>query len=95
MVQQLYLDAMNRSSDPMVRYEASVRYVGIKFLRNKKIENPKDMSSFLVLPKDVVQEKISKNLKKILWMTRLRSLIVLGEYEDALKVFFKYSFKEA
>ena len=27
VVQQLYLDTMNRSSDPMVRYEASVRYV--------------------------------------------------------------------
>ena len=51
------------------------------------------MDSYLLLPKDVVKSKITKNLKKILWMTRLRSLIVL-ERSGCCTFFFRNSIKK-
>ncbi|MFT6632314.1 MAG: hypothetical protein ACJAS4_002277 [Bacteriovoracaceae bacterium] len=81
---RLYKDAINKSSDLKVRYEAKVRYVGLRVCRNKAPKES-DLETIVFLDGSEGEKKsITPNLKKLLWLTRLRSMITSKKYDDAL-----------
>ncbi len=78
----LYKNAINRAQSFEIKTEAKVRYVGMRSVR-KKVLNNSDRESKVLLEIDP-KKKLSKNLKKILWLVRLRSFINEKEYSKAL-----------
>lgn len=78
----LYLSAINRSQSQDISTEARIRYVALKSVRKKKLTKS-DMEKRVFLEFDE-KIKLSKNLKKLLWQTRLRSFIVDQKYKQAL-----------
>ncbi len=80
----LYKNAIDRSQDMMVRYEAQIRYAALRNLRKvKTFTADKETRVFLENP---VPDKLNVdiNLKKMLWLVRLRTLIVDHEFKKAL-----------
>lgn len=78
----LYKNAINRSQDPLISSEARIRYAALRSIR--KLELGRDdieNRAFLDIDENI---NLSRNLKKLLWLTRLRSFIVDGEYKKAL-----------
>jgi tetratricopeptide (TPR) repeat protein len=81
---RLYKDAINKSSSLTTRYEAKLRYVGLRVCRNKT-PNENDLETIVFLDGSVGEKKsITPGLKKLLWLTRLRSMIASKKYNDAL-----------
>ena len=83
LVQKLYKNAIDRSSNIEDRYEAAIRLVGVNYLRSTKKMSSIDAVTFLEVPKELKDKNMSVNLKKILWLTRLRSFIVGQKYNLA------------
>lgn len=82
IVEELYRNTINRSNDTEVSHEARVRYVAYRTIRKiKKSESDIETRVFLDKGDGVV---LSKDLERLLWLTRLRTFIVDGEYEKAL-----------
>lgn len=81
-VEELYKNAINRSQIPDISYEARIRYVGHRSVRKKKIDNA-DREIRVFLDNDNI-EKLDKDLKKLLWLTRLRIFIKDQKFEEAL-----------
>ncbi|EQC45909.1 hypothetical protein M899_1283 [Bacteriovorax sp. BSW11_IV] len=81
-VEELYKNAINRSQIPDISYEARIRYVGHRSVRKKKIDNS-DREIRVFLDNDNI-EKLDKDLKKLLWLTRLRIFIKDQKFEEAL-----------
>ncbi len=80
----LYKNVIDNTSDFQVNYEARLRYVGLKCLRNKfPTQEDLESNSFLKL-KSEDEKSLTENLKKTLWMVRLRSFIVGKDYVKAL-----------
>ena len=81
---KLYEDAINYSAHPMARYEAKLRYVAIRNTRKIK-PNDEDhkVLSFLEHSKDEKPE-VNEDLKKLLWIVRLRTFINKQDYRKAL-----------
>lgn len=80
----LYKNAIDRSQDAMVRYEAQIRYAALRNLRKIKIA-PSDKEARVFLESPVSSDAlIDFNTKKLLWLVRLRSLIVDHEFKKAL-----------
>lgn len=80
----LYKNAIDRSPHPKARYEAKLRYVGFRVSRNKKVSQT-DLETLVFLEQSPDESKIlDQNLKKLLWLVRLRSLIVQKKYKNAL-----------
>jgi hypothetical protein len=80
----LYKNAIDRSTSPEVRYEAKLRYVAMRLARKfKPTEEDKETEIFLEQSPDETKA-IDKNLKKLLWLVRLRLFISTKEYEKAL-----------
>jgi len=81
----LYKNTINRSQNLAIRYEAGLRYIGLTNLRKRK-PNAKDreLRVFLEIP-GPLKKNLSKNLKKLLWLTRLRLFITDENFQDALK----------
>lgn len=80
----LYKNAIDRSTLAEPRYEAKVRYVALRTARRIK-PNPLDKESIVFLEQSPDEAKIlDTNLKKILWVTRLRSFINDQDYDKAL-----------
>ena len=80
--QELYKQAIDRSNQFDVSYEARLRYVGMRNLR--KIAFNKDDEIVRVFLSNEKKIKLNKDLKKLLWLTKLRLLIVDKKFEDAL-----------
>lgn len=81
---KLYQDAINRSSDPYITYEAKLRYVGLRIARNKK-PTESDLETVAFLEKTPAEKAVMDNfLKKLLWQVRLRYFIVKKEFNNAL-----------
>ena len=80
----LYKNAIDRSTSAEVRYEAKIRYVAYRLARKiKPTDEDKETEVFLEQSPD--ESKIlNLNLKKILWLTRLRIFIVTKDFEKAL-----------
>lgn len=83
-VLELYRNAIDRAQDFKVSYEARLRYVGLSSIRKRKpTESDMEKRIFLELD-DKNKNKIDKNLKKLLWLVRLRTFIVDKNYNKAL-----------
>lgn len=83
-VLELYRSAIDRSQSFEVSYEARLRFVGLNSVR-KRNPNVHDMEKrvFLELGSDK-NKKINKNLKKLLWLVRLRTFVTDKEYSKGL-----------
>lgn len=80
----LYKNAIDRSTDGAARYEAKLRYVGMKLVRNLNI-TPEDKEIEVFLEQSPDETKaFNQNLKKLLWLVRLRLFIATKEYDKAL-----------
>ncbi|MBT3585468.1 MAG: tetratricopeptide repeat protein [Halobacteriovoraceae bacterium] len=80
----LYKNAINRAQNADHNYEARIRYVGLQGLR-KKVLTAEDREIRVFLDKRVKRKaKLDKNLKKILWLTRLRTYIKDSKFKEAL-----------
>ncbi len=80
----LYKNAIDRSTDPAARYEAKIRYVAFRMTRKiNPSEEDKDSEVFLEQSPDE-SKVLSFELKKILWLVRLRMFIASKEYDKAL-----------
>ncbi|MCO4752995.1 MAG: hypothetical protein KC478_00865 [Bacteriovoracaceae bacterium] len=83
-VLKLYENAINKSANAKARYEAKLRYVGLRVARKHDLET-KDIETVSFLEATPVEKsQMDMDLKKLLWLTRLRSLISQEKYEDAL-----------
>ena len=80
----LYKNAIDRSTSAEVRYEAKLRYVGMRLARKYKITEA-DLETDIFLEQSPDETKaMNKDLKKLLWLVRLRVYIVEKKYDEAL-----------
>jgi len=80
----MYKNAIDRSTSPEIRFEAKIRYVALRIARNLRPQN-EDFETEIFLEQSPDETKaLNQNLKKILWLTRLRIFIVKKEYDKAL-----------
>ena len=88
----LYKTAINRSLKDETGYEARIRYVSLISVR-KKDQTKQDKELRILLKRDNENEKLGKNIKKLLWLVRLRIFIVDGKFEKALTYLEAIPFK--
>ncbi|MBF0208255.1 MAG: hypothetical protein HQK53_15360, partial [Oligoflexia bacterium] len=80
---EMYKEVIDRTADPAVRYEAKLRYAGIRLARKFKIDD-EDREYVSFLERKPGEEKIvSNNIKKLLWLLRLRIFINEKKYDEA------------
>jgi tetratricopeptide (TPR) repeat protein len=80
----LYRNAIDRSTDPAARYEAKLRYVALRIARKlNPDEEDKETAVFLEQSPDETKA-MTADLKKLLWLVRLRFFIGTKDYEKAL-----------
>ncbi len=80
----LYKNAIDRSPYPEYRYEAKLRYVGMRIAR-KIAPDAADIETEVFLEQAVDEKKIVTNdMKKLLWLVRLRTFISRKAYDEAL-----------
>ncbi len=80
----LYKNAIDRSTSPEVRYEAKLRYVALRLARKRAIRSEdRETEIFLEQSPDEARA-LTPQLKKLLWLVRLRLFIAGGEYDKAL-----------
>ncbi len=80
----LYKNAIDRSTSPEIRYEAKLRYVAMRLARKlKPSEEDKETEVFLEQSPDETKA-LNQNLKKLLWLVRLRLFISTKDYDKAL-----------
>jgi tetratricopeptide (TPR) repeat protein len=81
---QLYLNAINRSQDHEVSYEARIRYTALRSIRPLSIrDSDRERRIFLERDRRLMGE-IRKEIREILWLTRLRTFIVDEKFQEAL-----------
>ncbi|MBT3235212.1 MAG: hypothetical protein HN353_04620 [Bdellovibrionales bacterium] len=81
---ELYHNAINRSQDFRINYEARLRYVALRTIRKLKT-TPQDLEvrSFLNID-ELQRQKLGGDLKTLLWLVRLRSYLVDQKWGKAL-----------
>jgi hypothetical protein len=80
----LYKNAIDRSTSPEIRYEAKLRYVAMALARKvKPTEADRETEVFLEQSPDETKA-MNADLKKLLWLVRLRMFIATKEYDKAL-----------
>lgn len=83
-VEALYLQTLNRAGLDAIKYEAQIRYVAIRTIRKERRDEG-DLETRVFLDIDEKKKNVvDKNIKKLLWLVRLRAFIVDGKYENAL-----------
>lgn len=83
-VLNLYENAINRAANAKIRYEAKIRYVGVSIARKRKVSQ-RDLETIAFLEKSQDEKKIrNKNIRKLLWLVRLRTFIAQNKFEDAI-----------
>lgn len=81
---KLYESAINKSTNPKARLEAKIRYVGLRVARKTNLKE-EDLETVSFLGLTPVEKKTQTlDLKKLLWITRLRTMISRADYEGAL-----------
>lgn len=80
----LYKNSIDRSPSAQIRYEAKLRYVG--FVMNRKLyPTTADIESEVFLDQSADEKSaLNPDLKKLLWLTRLRTMITKKEFSKAL-----------
>lgn len=80
----LYKNAIDRSPYPEYRFEAKLRYVGMRLAR-KIAPSADDIETEVFLDQAVDEKKaMTPDLKKTLWLVRLRSFINRRMYDESL-----------
>ena len=80
----LYKNAIDRSPYPDYRYEAKLRYVGLRIAR-KINPDAADLETEVFLEQSVDEQKaVTPDMKKLLWLVRLRTFISRQAYDEAL-----------
>lgn len=80
----LYKNAIDRGPYPEYRYEAKLRYVGMRIAR-KLQPSAEDIETEVFLEQSVDEKKaVTADLKKLLWLVRLRAFINRKSYDEAL-----------
>jgi outer membrane protein assembly factor BamD (BamD/ComL family) len=80
----LYKNAIDRSPYPEYRFEAKLRYVGMRIAR-KVAPDAADLETEVFLEQAVDEKKVvSTDMKKLLWLIRLRTFISRKAYDEAL-----------
>ncbi|MBY0515702.1 MAG: hypothetical protein K2P81_02255, partial [Bacteriovoracaceae bacterium] len=80
----LYKSAIDRGPYPDYRYEAKIRYVAMRLAR-KYQPDASDQEIEVFLEQDVEEKKaLNADLKKLLWLVRLRTFINKKDYDKAL-----------
>lgn len=80
----LYRNAVDRAAWPEFRYEAKLRYVGMRLAR-KITPDASDLESEVFLDQAPDEKKaMDSELKKLLWLVRLRIFINTHKYDEAL-----------
>ncbi len=83
-VGELYKTAINRAQNYPNRFEAQIRYVAFRSVRNK-YPSESDLETRIFLDReDDKRANLSKDIMKLLWIVRLRTFIVDQKFEDAL-----------
>jgi TolA-binding protein len=83
-VAELYRNAINRSQNNEISYEARIRYVGLRSVRKIKPDvSDKEIRVFLEQDRRRIA-KVSNQMNELLWLTRLRTFINDGKFKDAL-----------
>ncbi len=78
----LYKNAINRSQDKLISAEARIRYAALRSVRAKRLdESALENRVFLDIDENI---KLSQDVKKLLWLVRLRAFIVDKEYEKGM-----------
>ncbi|WP_172867709.1 tetratricopeptide repeat protein [Halobacteriovorax marinus] len=80
---ELYKNAINRSQNSEIGFEARIRYVALRNLRKKKVDDS-DREVKVFLTSGIDNVRIESDLKKLLWQVRLRTFIVEKKYDEAL-----------
>lgn len=81
----LYKKAIDQSIDGSVSYEARIRYVAMRSVRKKVIdERDREIRIFLDQDKNNNASAPDKNMARLLQQVRLRTLIVDGKFKEAL-----------
>ena len=83
VVSELYKNAINHSTLDEISVEAKIRYVAFRKIRKKVLTIDDRNTAFLLKFKESPRV-MNENLKKMLWLVRLRSFIVDKEYLKAL-----------
>lgn len=80
----LYRNAIDRSTSPDIRYEAKLRYVALRVIRKQRADS-EDRETEVFLEQSPDETKaLGPDLKKLLWLVRLRLFISGKEYDKAL-----------
>ncbi len=83
-VLELYKSAINAASTDKVRYEAKLRYVGVRAVR-KRNPSDEDKETVVFLEQTPAERKsLDQKLRKLLWLVRVRSMINFEKYNDAI-----------
>ncbi|MCB9092619.1 MAG: hypothetical protein H6621_12760 [Halobacteriovoraceae bacterium] len=83
-IDTLYRKAVDFGGGAKARYEAKLRYFGYKYLRNKeRISLDPSMIALLNYTEEE-RKQLDVNLKKLLWLCRLRSFIVEKNFTKAI-----------
>ena len=82
-ISELYKNTINKANDFETSYEAKIRYVAFENLRNKNISKS-NIEKRIFLELKNKESSLNKNLKKLLWLVRLRLFIVDKDYKKAL-----------
>ncbi|MBL7665768.1 MAG: tetratricopeptide repeat protein [Bacteriovoracaceae bacterium] len=80
----LYRNALDRSTNPKARFEAKLRYLGVRLARKKELTAEDLEQQVFFEAADDEKNVIDRDLKKLLWQVRLRLFINSGEYKKAL-----------
>ncbi len=83
-VLKLYKDAINKSGNLAIRFEAKLRYVGLRVARNRRPSDADLETIVFINAQDAEKPLIKDELKHLLWLTRLRTFIVTKKYNDAI-----------
>lgn len=81
---ELYKNAINRTAQKKIQYEAKIRMVGLQYIRNL---NPStaDLESVVFLDRKSNETfELGDELEQLLWLVRLRTFVKSEKYEKAL-----------
>lgn len=80
----LYKEAVDKAINSDISYEARLRYVAFRSVRKNNLDDrDREIRIFLEQDKTTTQA-LNKNLQRLLYQVRLRTLIVDGKFKEAL-----------
>ena len=80
----LYKDTIDHSADFKTSLEARIRYVGLRTVRKRDLGGEDIETRAFLKVRGVDNTNLTRDLKSILWLTRLRTFIVDKHYNKAL-----------